>query len=40
VLAGQENRITLCGIDRWLGGTHVRAGNVWQWDDERQQVRL
>jgi hypothetical protein len=40
VLAGQANRITLCGIDRWLGGTHVRAGNVWQWDDERQQVRL
>ena len=39
VLAGRADRVALCGIDRWLGGTHVRTGNVWRWDDERRQVR-
>jgi hypothetical protein len=39
VLAGQADRVALCGIDRWLGGTHVRATNVWRWDDQRQEVR-
>lgn len=39
VLAGEEDRVTACGIDRWLGGVHVHEGNVWRWDDPQQRVR-
>jgi hypothetical protein len=39
VLAGESDRVAACGIDRWLGGTHLRDGNVWRWDDRQQQVR-
>jgi hypothetical protein len=34
VLAGDADRIALCGIDRWLGGVHLRGqGPVWRWND-------
>ena len=39
VLARQADRIALCGIDRWLGGTHLRTDNVWRWDQQKQQVK-
>ncbi len=39
VLAGERDRIELCGIDRWLGGVHLRPGNLWRWDDESQRIR-
>jgi hypothetical protein len=32
VLAGAADRVELLGIDRWLGGTHLHAGNVPRWD--------
>jgi hypothetical protein len=36
VLAGRADRVALNGFDRWLGGTHLRAGNgLWRWDAER-----
>lgn len=33
VLDGRADRIALCGIDRWMGGVHVRAGRIWRWND-------
>jgi len=39
VLAGRSDRIAICGIDRWLGGTHLRGNKaVWRWDPQRQQI--
>jgi DNA-binding transcriptional MerR regulator len=32
VLRGELDRADLLGIDRWIGGTHVTAGNLWRWD--------
>ena len=38
VLAGVRDRVS-CGIDRWLGGVHLRtAGDDWRWDDEHQRM--
>jgi hypothetical protein len=34
VLAGQTDRVTLIGLDRWLGGTHLRAPDPWRFDSE------
>jgi hypothetical protein len=39
VLARQLDRVATCGIDRWLGGVHLRSGGrLWRWDDARQRV--
>ena len=39
VLAGQQDRIAACGIDRWLGGVHLQSGaNLWRWDAARQRI--
>jgi hypothetical protein len=39
VLAGDADRVTLCGIDRWLGGVHLRGrGPVWRWHQARGTV--
>jgi Domain of unknown function (DUF1835) len=35
VLAGDADRIELLGIDRWLGGVHLRTDDHWRWDGER-----
>jgi hypothetical protein len=41
VLDGETDRVTLCGIDRWLGGVHLAGhGPVWRWDASRNTVRL
>ena len=32
VLAGHADRVTLLGVDRWVGGTHVTPGTAWRWD--------
>lgn len=33
VLAGEADRIALCGIDRWLGGVHQQGQQArWRWD--------
>ena len=38
VLAGRLDRVAVCGLDRWLGGVHLQAGNMWRWDEERQRI--
>ncbi len=39
VLASREDRVALCGLDRWLGGVHLESGGrVWRWDDARQRI--
>jgi hypothetical protein len=38
VLAGNVDRIELLGIDRWLGGTHLRPDNLWRWDRAEKKV--
>ena len=36
VLAGDADRVRLCGIERWLGGVHLTGnGPVWRWDSTR-----
>jgi hypothetical protein len=36
VLAGRADRVALNGLDRWIGGLHLRAGDgLWRWDAER-----
>jgi hypothetical protein len=35
VLAGAADRVELLGIDRWLGGTHLRTDDHWRWDGKR-----
>jgi hypothetical protein len=33
VLAGRVDRVERCGIDRWLGGVHLRGSDpIWRWD--------
>jgi hypothetical protein len=39
VLSGELDRVTTCGIDRWLGGVHLRTGaRIWRWDAARQRI--
>lgn len=34
VLAGQADHVTLNGVDRWIGGVHLRGRHAaWRWDD-------
>ena len=39
VLDGKIDRVATCGIDRWLGGVHVRPDRLWRWDDLEQRIR-
>ncbi len=39
VLAGRQDRVAACGIDRWLGGVHLQTNlNLWRWDEARQRI--
>lgn len=39
VLAGERDRVAICGIDRWLGGVHLAPGaRIWRWDDASNRV--
>jgi hypothetical protein len=39
VLAGQGDQVTLNGIDRWIGGVHLRGRHVpWRWDDGTETI--
>ena len=39
VLAGERDRVAACGIDKWLGGVHLRTGGpLWRWDEARQRI--
>jgi hypothetical protein len=34
VLSASMDRISACGIDRWLGGVHLQPrGTIWRWDE-------
>jgi hypothetical protein len=39
VLAGEQDFVALCGIDRWIGGVHL-TGGAWRWDDQVRRVVL
>lgn len=38
VLANQSDHVRLNGIDRWLGGVHLRSGDFWRWDSRAQTL--
>ncbi|HEY6944645.1 MAG TPA: DUF1835 domain-containing protein [Candidatus Acidoferrum sp.] len=39
VLAGKFDHIALNGIDRWIGGVHLKGNRVrWRWDDRIRDV--
>jgi hypothetical protein len=41
VLRGEEDRVSLCGTNRWLGGVHLEgSAHLWRWDDRSRQVTL
>lgn len=35
VLANQTDWIETNGLDKWIGGVHLRRGNIWRWDGEK-----
>jgi hypothetical protein len=39
VLAGEADHVRLNGIDRWIGGVHLRGADArWRWDDGTEEV--
>ena len=39
VLAGELDRVAICGLDRWFGGVHLQSGSeMWRWDDGSQRI--
>jgi hypothetical protein len=38
VVAGKADRVELLGIDRWLGGTHLRPDHAPRWDRAAARV--
>jgi hypothetical protein len=39
VLAAEHDRVATCGIDRWLGGVHLRGDKpIWRWDDIGKRI--
>lgn len=38
VLEQQADRVTLLGVDRWVGGTHITPGTAWRWDQATQTL--
>ena len=39
ILAGAQDRVDTCDVDRWLGGVHLMSGaDLWRWDEEAQRV--
>jgi hypothetical protein len=39
ILAGQADQLALNGIDRWLGGVHLHAGDpLWRWQTQAQRL--
>jgi len=35
VLEGRADHVKLNGIDRWLGGVHLRHDQIWRWDGRK-----
>jgi hypothetical protein len=40
VLAGETDRVSALGLDRWVGGTHLHANALWRWDPDAERVVL
>ena len=39
VLAGEADHVALNGVDRWIGGVHLRGRHVpWRWDDGTESL--
>ncbi|MFS8097037.1 DUF1835 domain-containing protein [Lentzea alba] len=39
VLAGEEDHVTLNGVDRWIGGVHLRPHHPqWRWDEGTEVI--
>jgi hypothetical protein len=39
VLAGEADHVALNGVDRWIGGVHLRGRQVpWRWDDGTESL--
>lgn len=39
VLSGSTDRVSLNGIDEWLGGVHLQGhANIWRWDEAQQRL--
>jgi len=39
VLSGKQNLVKMVGIDRWLGGVHLKTGDsIWWWDQDKQRL--
>ena len=39
VLAGEKDRLRVCGIDRWFGGVHLNGrGPAWRWSRDREAL--
>jgi hypothetical protein len=39
VLAGQADAVALNGIDRWIGGVHLKGKDIrWRWDDPSKSI--
>jgi hypothetical protein len=39
VLDRREDRVSLCGLDRWLGGVHLQGrSDLWRWDPQHDRV--
>jgi hypothetical protein len=38
VVAGNSDAVELNGIDRWLGGVHLKGTARWRWDAARKQI--
>jgi len=36
VLSQKADRVTLVGVDRWVGGTHITPATAWRWDPAAQ----
>jgi hypothetical protein len=40
VLAGRSDNVTLNGVDRWIGGVHLKGKRVaWRWDSESHTLK-
>ena len=39
IVGGKQDRVEVCGIDRWLGGVHLQSGaRAWRWDPVRARI--
>lgn len=38
LLKNKLDWIQLNGIDRWVGGVHINAGNIWRWDSKNRVI--